>query len=252
LQRNIEKDNIVYAVTLPKSISKNEKTMKKFLQLLMTLVLITTVFLLSAPQENVGATPLQATWKWYDRQKAVDYAMKWKTLRNVPAWYDYKPAAGGDCTNFVSQALNAGGIPEDKAGSAQWYWDNNGLPNTPPTSGKTRSSSWSGVQPFFDYIVVNKNGNGPNGPIGDVNVAREKMEKGDVIQFDWKDKNGKYGTWDHTAIVVKTEWQGWWIFKTYKVWVVYHDTDTPAPKDLDDLLKNGKARYIKIWGYNAP
>ena len=42
----------------------------------------------------------------YNRQKAVNYAMKWWNSRNRK-FYSYSQ----DCTNFVSQCLYAGGIP---------------------------------------------------------------------------------------------------------------------------------------------
>ena len=45
----------------------------------------------------------------YDRAKAVAYAHQWAYSRN-PAYYDFS-AIGGDCTNFVSQCLRAGGAP---------------------------------------------------------------------------------------------------------------------------------------------
>lgn len=219
--------------------------MKRILQMLIVVTLIFTT-LFSPAQKTVSATPSQApSWRWYDRNAAVAYAKKWvssTSQKRNPAWGNYT-SKGGDCTNYVSQVLNAGGIPEDNAGSVQWYWDN----YNPPKTSSSRSASWTGVGELYNYLVANKKGNGTKGPIADVNVAREKMEIGDVIQFDW----GSNGSWDHTAVVVKAEWQGWWIFKTYKIWVAYHDTDTPS-KDLDELLKLGKARYIKIWGYNAP
>jgi hypothetical protein len=43
----------------------------------------------------------------YDRAAAVAYARKWALSRN-PAYYDYDPL-GGDCTNFASQCVLAGG-----------------------------------------------------------------------------------------------------------------------------------------------
>ena len=42
----------------------------------------------------------------YRRERAVEYARRWATMRN-PVFYDF-PEIGGNCTNFVSQALYAG------------------------------------------------------------------------------------------------------------------------------------------------
>ena len=44
----------------------------------------------------------------YDPSKAVAYAKKWAYYRN-PDYYDYSNL-GGDCANFVSQCLIAGGF----------------------------------------------------------------------------------------------------------------------------------------------
>ena len=43
----------------------------------------------------------------YNREKAIEYANTWAYGRN-PAYYDYSNL-GGDCTNFISQCLYAGG-----------------------------------------------------------------------------------------------------------------------------------------------
>jgi hypothetical protein len=57
----------------------------------------------------------------YDRQAAVNYALKWALRRN-PDYPNFSydrvtnPAGGGDCTNFVSQALHAGGFPMEDTG----------------------------------------------------------------------------------------------------------------------------------------
>lgn len=70
---------------------------------------------------------------------ALDHALNYNTN-----YADFTPY-GGDCTNFVSQCIYAGGIPMHY-GSAYtsncWYYTN--LSN--------RSSSWSGVDELYDYI----------------------------------------------------------------------------------------------------
>lgn len=43
----------------------------------------------------------------YNRGKAVAYALEWAMSRN-PAYLDFEEL-GGDCTNFASQCLLAGG-----------------------------------------------------------------------------------------------------------------------------------------------
>lgn len=52
----------------------------------------------------------------YDRIAARDWA---RNNWNAKPEYPSSAVSGTDCANFVSKALNAGGIPEDKAG--KWY-----------------------------------------------------------------------------------------------------------------------------------
>ena len=57
----------------------------------------------------------------YDRIAARDYAYKYWSSYN-PAYISHKDN-GGDCANFVSQCIHAGGIPTDstwKADSVSW------------------------------------------------------------------------------------------------------------------------------------
>ena len=70
----------------------------------------------------------------YNRGQAVAYADQWAHGRN-PAYVDLSP---NDCTNFISQAMNAGGLPQIGGGNkddwAWWY-------SQTPTRGW--SNSWS-------------------------------------------------------------------------------------------------------------
>ena len=43
----------------------------------------------------------------YDRFRAVAYALRWALSRN-PRYFDFEDI-GGDCTNYVSQCMCAGG-----------------------------------------------------------------------------------------------------------------------------------------------
>src|ERR1700680_3028670 len=82
----------------------------------------------------------------YNRKAAADYAEK--RARNYnPDWPSHAGNAGGggDCTNFISQALYAGGWPmEDTSyGRQGWY----SYTNDPGTS-----RSWAGAHPFALYL----------------------------------------------------------------------------------------------------
>lgn len=100
----------------------------------------------------------------YDRAAAVAYARRWAGERNSE-WAEYD-RYGGNCMNYVSQAINAGGVPMDTTGSA-WYWFGNG----------NRTASWSGVNYFASYVAANTG----SGLVGDVETPYYTGEAGDVI-----------------------------------------------------------------------
>lgn len=52
---------------------------------------------------------------------------------------------GGDCTNYVSQILRAGGAPLDTTGNYQWYYH----------KVTDRSPSWTGVNQLYNYLIHN-------------------------------------------------------------------------------------------------
>lgn len=79
----------------------------------------------------------------YNRELARDYALKWATSYNKE-YYNYIND-GGDCTNFVSQVLRAGGM--DFIGSKKnatsinsWFYYSADLPN--------RTSTWTSANAF--------------------------------------------------------------------------------------------------------
>lgn len=100
----------------------------------------------------------------YDREAAVAYARRWAGERNSE-WPEYD-RYGGNCMNFVSQTINAGGVPMDTTGSV-WYWFGNG----------NRTASWSGVNYFVSYVQANTG----SGLVGDAAAPYYTGEPGDVI-----------------------------------------------------------------------
>lgn len=105
-----------------------------------------------------GETENVRSWdRDYDRQSALEYAEKWIGVRS-PDWPAYD-IYGGNCNNFASQVLLAGGIPMDTAGNAQWKWfgeapnegegpgdgqrPGRGSTSSTSTWRKTRDSGWS-------------------------------------------------------------------------------------------------------------
>ena len=115
----------------------------------------------------------------YYQDQAVAYANYWAYRRN-PNYYSFDQI-GGDCTNFVSQALYAA----------------NGVMNFTPTYGwyylsiDDRAPAWTGVVYLYNFLTTNK---GP-GPFG-YEVPLEEVQPGDVIQMDL---NGE--EFGHTVIV---------------------------------------------------
>lgn len=90
----------------------------------------------------------------YFPKRAVDYAMKYALSYN-PNYPDYT-GAGGDCANFISQALHAGGKPmvgNNATSLKSWFcWSRN------KWDVKKISSTWRGASAFSKYWMENSNG----------------------------------------------------------------------------------------------
>lgn len=106
------------------------------------------------PDEKVNTcTTLAATS--YSGTEAVDYAQKYYKNYN-PAYPNWN-SAGGDCANFVSQCLYAGGkamkgTPGSSSSASNLSnWFSRG--NTQNTNNV--SSTWRGAQPFRSYWQTN-------------------------------------------------------------------------------------------------
>ena len=70
----------------------------------------------------------------YNRGKAVAYALEWAMSRN-PAYLDFEEL-GGDCTNFASQCLLAGGGVMNITAVFGWYY----------ITSWERTASWTGAR----------------------------------------------------------------------------------------------------------
>ena len=96
----------------------------------------------------------------------VEYARRWAFSRN-PSFYDFNDL-GGDCTNFVSQCIYAGGAVMNYTRDVGWYY----------ISLNDRAAAWTGVEYFYRFITTNR-GAGPFGEEVDIS----KAAVGDVIQL---------------------------------------------------------------------
>ena len=120
----------------------------------------------------------------YNRQKAVEYAFKWWNNRN-PQFYNFD-SLGGDCTNFINQCLNAGGIVMDNTVNTGWFYK----------SLNYRSPSWSGVNEFLSYALNNKLNVGVKAKV----VPLTQLEIGDIIQM-----RQNPARFNHTLLVTKID-----------------------------------------------
>lgn len=133
----------------------------------------------------------------YYPDNAVNYARSWvsnsKTLRN--STYPDFSSSGGDCTNFVSQALKAGGLTNtatDKSTSdTRWFY----------VDKKNYSQTWSTANGLYTRM---KNGN------ADISNRKTNsyedwvswsglgsLNYGDIVFADWTNSNYV----SHTMIV---------------------------------------------------
>ena len=150
----------------------------------------------------------------YNRELAVNYALKWALDRN-PMYYNYDKI-GGDCTNFISQCLFAGARQMNYRKNGWYYKDAN-----------VKSPSWTGVEFLYNFLISNKY-EGPKGVV----INKNELEIGDIMQLSFD--GNIYG---HTLIVTK-------IVDT-KIYVCAHTIDA---KNRDLNTYNYKEiRYIKIY-----
>lgn len=173
-------------------------------------------------------------WRYnYDRESAVDYAQTWTDGESIIRNTEW-PLYNGNCQNFVSQCLFAGGIPMDCTGANQWKWCGNAINTSQKMVG--RSTSWAGVADFYNYSKYNDDS---GGLVAQVDAPLCKAQPGDVLQL------GTLGEWYYSVIITE----------------VIYDGDQPvdflvASNTADHLSFPVSAypysamRLIKIYGYN--
>jgi len=116
----------------------------------------------------------------------VSYARRWAFGRNRE-YYNFD-RLGGDCTNFASQCLFAGvGVMNDTP-DLGWFYRSLG----------DRSAGWTGVEYFYNFLIVNaETGVGTGeGPYAE-EVRIDELEIGDFIQL-----GRATGDFYHTPVVV--------------------------------------------------
>jgi hypothetical protein len=87
--------------------------------------------------------------KKYLREKAVDYALKYGLTPNPQyQYFGIQGEIGGDCTNFVSQCLKAGGAPMAYDVKLPWWYN---IIDTNKASHRW-SVSWSTANSLYWFI----------------------------------------------------------------------------------------------------
>lgn len=99
----------------------------------------------------------------YDLSKAIAYADKWALSRNPS--YSYYGGRGGDCSNFVSQCLHAGGFPMNSA----WYGYGN----------DQDAKNWISQNDLRTYLVGNGYGKLINNP------SDSDIKIGNPVWYKW-------------------------------------------------------------------
>ena len=117
----------------------------------------------------------------YNRKKAVAYAHKHAFHPN-PAFYDFSDL-GGDCTNFASQCLYAGGGVMNYKPVFGWYY----------VSADNREPAWTGVEYLYNFLLSNTGA----GPFAQ-EVTLQELLPGDLIQLSFNGIDFR-----HTPVVVK-------------------------------------------------
>jgi hypothetical protein len=158
----------------------------------------------------------------YRREEARDYALKW-ALNPNPQFYDYT-SLGGDCTNFASQALWAGGSLMNYDPQSGWYYID---PNR-------KSSSWTGVNFLYDFLMTNRS----RGPFAAL-VQPQDLRIADLIQLSFHG-DGKF---NHTVVITGLEPP----FTPEHIYITNHTPNTANSK-LTKYYPWREIRYIQILG----
>lgn len=135
-------------------------------------------------QAERGASDDISSLRWehdYDRQAAYRYMQTYIEKRN-DAWIAYDDL-GGNCQNFGSQVLLAGGIPMDTEGDACWYWYTH----------EYQDYAWINVGYFMDYAKTNTG----YGLVSLPEASYYTGETGDILIF------GDDGL-NHTTVIADT------------------------------------------------
>lgn len=116
----------------------------------------------------------------YNRDEAVKYAITYALTPNPDYKYlSYHGDGGGDCTNFISQCLNAGGAPMDFKSQKPWWYNHM---ETSKNDDKW-SVSWSVAHALYWCLKSRAKLNLPGLKATEVSDI-SMLEAGDIIQYE--------------------------------------------------------------------
>lgn len=148
-------------------------------------------------EEQLNASKMISNSRAYSVSRAIVYANRYATSPNKD---EYAYFSGKDCTNFVSQILEAAGVNQVVYSSEKSGWWHKKENNT-----HTHSISWINAATFARYMGIGYR-------TTSLLDFTANIQKGDFIGYD------KYGdgSVDHNAFVVdKDDYQGEYNGKTY-------------------------------------
>lgn len=193
----------------------------------------TNVIKLSSYSGSTAATYATTWWNKTNNTSYPYYATYYGQSTSTNNLNDLPSGASGqsnprrgwnDCTNFVSQAIYAGGISTIKTGLINphsnvnnWYYSNS-----------KPSHTWGGAHNFYQHFSSRA---GVASSSGDLQV-------GDAVSVDFTGD----GSIDHTIIITKTTGT-----TSDKQFVTYHTTDSNQSKTLKYFYDYNV--NVKIYGY---
>jgi len=188
---------------------------------------------LSEMKENAKAKNVTCDVE-YDRDSAKEYALTYALERNDDEWFVFDDL-GGNCQNFGSQVVHAGGVPMDRKGDAIWKYY--GIESDQSKDKYGRSTSWAGVTYFYEYASENTG----FGLCAEVDANLYTAEAGDIMQVG--DGTGDYV---HTIVSI-----GPVLDKDGNIIDINTVSNTTDRKNYPLSAYNCPyMRLIKIYGYN--
>jgi len=170
---------------------------------------------------NVAPPSIQpAAFIGLNVDNAINYAINYAYTPN----YNYKYFSDNDCTNFVSQILSYGGIPQNSS----WYYN----------SSLSYATNWVNANAFARYWGVKYNST-------DHYTFSSFIDRGDVIVADWGD-----GVWDHAGFVTAADsyaatYNGkyYYDYKVAQHSTNYHAWTSTSENGWENIENNSGAMY---------